>query len=167
MKEPAVIELLRALAERQISVWVAGGWAADAVVGRQTRAHGDLDLAVDAAHLEDVMALLDELGFSVTVDWLPARVELTAQDGRRVDLHPVRFAIDGSGSQAGLAGASFHYAADAFSQGVIAGYAVPCLGAQQQLRFREGYELREVDRHDLELLRHHAPEPPRSTERES
>ena len=149
-------ELLAAFSGRQIRVWIAGGWAVDAVVGRQTRAHGDLDLAVDADQLEDLVSLLGELDFSITADQLPSRAEFTARDGRHVDLHPVRFAADGSGSQDSLAGPCFHYTADAFSHGIIAGQAVPCLSVQQQLQFRTGYELRAVDHHDLELLRHHA-----------
>ena len=28
-------------------VWIAGGWGVDALVGRQTRIHSDLELAVD------------------------------------------------------------------------------------------------------------------------
>lgn len=148
-----VVELLAAFARRGIRAWVAGGWAVDAVVGHQTRPHGDLDLAVDAAQLDDLLALLREDGFAIAVDQLPARVGLAAPDGRRVDLHPVRFAADGSGLQAGRGGAEFAYAADGFSWGAIAGASVPCLGIAQQLRFRGGYDLRDVDRHDLPLLR--------------
>jgi lincosamide nucleotidyltransferase A/C/D/E len=155
VNEHEVTDLLAACSRRGIRVWVAGGWAVDAVVGHQTRPHDDLDLAVDAAQLGEIFALLGDHGFSVTVDQLPSRAELTAGSGSRVDLHPVQFAADGSGVQAGLAESScFRYAADAFSQGVIAGHPVPCLSVRQQLQFREGYELREVDHHDLELLRH-------------
>jgi lincosamide nucleotidyltransferase A/C/D/E len=155
VKEHEVAALLGVLAGRRIRVWTAGGWAVDAVVGRQTRAHDDLDLAVDADQLEELVSLLEELGFSETADQLPSRVELTAQDGRRVDVHPVLFAADGTGFQAGLTGPGFPYSADAFVQGTIAGQVVPCLSVQQQLQFRAGYELRDVDRHDLELLRQH------------
>ncbi|MEU4480440.1 hypothetical protein AB0F68_20655 [Micromonospora sp. NPDC023966] len=55
--------------------------------------------------------------------------------------------------QAGLDGAEFRYAADGFTTGVVDGRVVPCLSAAQQLRFRTGYPLRDVDRHDLALLR--------------
>ncbi|MGY0006187.1 nucleotidyltransferase domain-containing protein [Micromonospora sp. I033] len=68
-----------------------------------TRPHGDLDLAVDAAQQAELPALLGRLGFTTPVDWLPVRAELTAPDGRTVDLHPVAFRPDGSGAQAGLA----------------------------------------------------------------
>lgn len=145
--------LLDEFAAHRLRVWVAGGWAVDAVTGRQTRPHGDLDLAVDAAQQSDLLGLLDRLGFVTTVDWLPVRAELTAPDGRKVDVHPVAFRPDGSGVQAGLDGMTFEYAADGFAQGVLGARPVPCLSVAQQLRFREGYPLREVDHHDIALLR--------------
>ncbi len=153
MEAGRVVEVLDLLHRAGIRAWVAGGWAVDAVVGRQTRSHGDLDLAVDATRLDRLMALLGEHRFHVTVDWLPSRVELTAADGRKVDLHPVAFRPDGSGLQAALDGPGFEYPADGFATGSIGGRSVPCLSVAQQLRFREGYPPRDVDLHDLALLR--------------
>ena len=153
MRSSEVLQLLDLLTDAGLRAWVAGGWAVDAVVGRQTRPHGDLDLAVDASQLAALMALLAEHRFVVTVDWLPSRAELTAADGRRVDLHPVAFRADGSGLQAGLHGPGFEYPADGFALGTIDGRTVPCLSVAQQLRFREGYPPRDVDVRDVDVLR--------------
>jgi lincosamide nucleotidyltransferase A/C/D/E len=147
-----VVALFRAFAAARVGAWAGGGWAVDALVGRQTRDHGDLDLAVNTDDLPIVLRLLRDQGFEVTVDWAPSRLELTAPDGRVVDIHPVTFDADGSGLQAGLDGASFAYAADGFSSGTIDGSPVPCLSVEQQLLFREGYEPRPVDVHDVGLL---------------
>ena len=148
-----VLPLLEGMRSAGFVVWIAGGWAVDAALGRQTRTHGDLDLAVDRIQLESLTQFLCDAGFRMTIDWLPARAEMTAEDGRRIDLHPVEFCADGSGIQAGLDGRpEFRYATDAFSTGTIDGTSVPCLSIEQQLLFREGYELRDVDRHDLPLL---------------
>lgn len=152
MQGSDVVDLLRALADRRISTWVGGGWAVDALVGRQTRSHDDLDLAVDADHLASVLELLAGRGFVVTVDWSPARIALATPDGRTVDLHPVAFGSDGSGIQQGHDADAFHYASDGFTTGRIDGISVPCLSAEQQLRFRTGYDLRPVDHHDVALL---------------
>ena len=94
--------------QSSLPVTLADGELA-ALAGRQTRWHRDLDLAVDAADL-----------------------------GRWVDVHPVAFAEDGSGSgsQADLDGRFFDYPPGAFSCGLIAGRGVPCLSARQQRRFR-------------------------------
>lgn len=152
MRGKDVAALFQSFAQAGISAWAAGGWAVDAAVGRQTREHGDLDLAVDARHLRALLSLLTGEGFVTTVDWLPSRLELTAVDGRRVDVHPVEFAPDGSGIQRGLAGASFAYTADGFTTGTVEGVTVPCLSVEQQLRFRQGYQPRQVDVHDLRIL---------------
>jgi lincosamide nucleotidyltransferase A/C/D/E len=149
---PEVVAVLRLLAAHGIRAWVAGGWAVDAVAGRQTRGHRDLDLAVDAGALDRLLVLLAAEGYRGTVDELPSRAELTHPDGAILDLHPVSIAPDGSGVQAGLDGGSFDYPADCWATGVVEGETVPCLSVRQQLRFREGYPPREVDRHDVAVL---------------
>ena len=147
-----VLAVLDALAHARCPAWVGGGWGVDALVGRQTRPHRDLDLAIDADREAAAMETLEALGFAVETDWRPVRVELVAAAGRRVDLHPVAFESDGSGRQAGLDGGHFLYPRDCFTVGSIGDVAVPCLSFEQQLRFHTGYEPGDNDRHDLALL---------------
>jgi lincosamide nucleotidyltransferase A/C/D/E len=149
----AAAGLLSDLKARGLRACVGGGWAVDALLGRQTRPHRDLDLAVDAAQFGQVMVFLAERGYSPRVDWLPVRVEVEDENGQRVDVHPLAFADDGSAVQAGLEGIEFRYAANAFTTGIIAGQTIDCLTAEQQLSFREGYAWRDVDHHDVRLLR--------------
>jgi lincosamide nucleotidyltransferase A/C/D/E len=148
-----VAALLELLGERSLRAWVAGGWGADALGGKQTRMHRDVDLAVDAEQLPDVIDVLSGLGYEITTDWLPSRVELTDRENRRIDLHLVHFRADGSGWQSGLADTSFEYRADGFATGTIDGRPVPCLSGSQQLSFRTGYDWRGVDHHDVSLIR--------------
>jgi lincosamide nucleotidyltransferase A/C/D/E len=145
----ALVEVLEAVSP---VVWVGGGWGVDALVGRQTRAHGDIDVVVAAPALPAVLERLTALGFVPTEDWLPIRIEVAHPDGRRVDLHPVTFAPDGSGTQPGLNGTVFEYPAGCSTTGQIAGRTVDCLTAAQQLTFRRGFAWREVDHHDVALL---------------
>jgi lincosamide nucleotidyltransferase A/C/D/E len=152
MPSASVLVVLRQLESGGIEAWVAGGWAVDAVVGRETREHGDLDLALDAEQLDEAIALLEALGYTIETDWRPARLSLATGSGERVDLHPVRFARDGSGVQSGVDDATFYYAADGFIRAEIDGVGVPCLSVEQQLAFRTGYPPRAVDRHDIRLL---------------
>lgn len=148
-----MVDLLDRLAAVTDTAWLGGGWGVDALVGRQTRPHADADLVVDAPSLPGALDLLRGLGFADAEDWLPVRIELVHPDGRRVDLHPVVFAADGSGVQAGLDGAVFGYPAGCATTGRVGGRSVACLTAGQQLRFREGYVWRGVDHHDVALLR--------------
>jgi lincosamide nucleotidyltransferase A/C/D/E len=128
-----IASLLELLSKHGLHAWVAGGWAVDALVGEQTRIHADLDFAVDDDELTEIIRVLNDLGYRITTNSLPSRVELADHEDHRVDLHPVRFRADGSGSQAGLDDTSFEYRADGFATGTIDGHRVPCLSGTQQL----------------------------------
>ena len=55
---------------------ITGGWAVDALVGRATRPHRDLDVIVEAGACDGLARWLRGRGYEVVVDWLPIRVEL-------------------------------------------------------------------------------------------
>lgn len=146
-----VLEILAAL--QNADVWIGGGWGVDALVGRQTRPHDDLDLMHREEQEPEVLAALAALGFAETLSWRPVRFVLTDPAGREIDLHPLRFAPDGSAEQSSPTSEPFHYPADCFVTGTILGVAVPCLSTEQQIHFHQGYEPRERDLHDLAQLR--------------
>ena len=154
MRAIDVLAVLDALARAGCTAWVGGGWGVDALAGRQTRAHRDLDLAVPADREVEALEALAALGFAVETDWRPVRVELAAPGERCVDLHPVVFDAIGHGRQADLDGGHFDYPPGCFTTGTIAGGTVACLSVSQQVRFHAGYEPRAHDRHDLALLHH-------------
>ena len=52
MNADDVLEILRRLDDAGIEWWIHGGWGDDALLGRETRAHDDLDLAVKRADVE-------------------------------------------------------------------------------------------------------------------
>jgi lincosamide nucleotidyltransferase A/C/D/E len=147
-----VLAVLAYLIEAGCSVWVAGGWGVDALVGRQTRLHRDLDLALDAHNQTVALHTLERRGYRVATDWRPVRVELIADGRGWVDVHPVVFDAAGHGRQADLGGGHFDYPPEAFDKGALGGVCVPCLSREQQLLFHTGYEPRPVDLLDLALL---------------
>jgi lincosamide nucleotidyltransferase A/C/D/E len=64
-------EVLRVLADPTAagySVRVAGGWGIDALVGRQTRVHRDLDLALDSSNQAAALRAPGRLGYRVGTD---------------------------------------------------------------------------------------------------
>lgn len=147
-----VLAVTGALEKVGARFWVAGGWGVDALVGRVTRPHRDLDLAVAAEDLDRAVQRLAALGYLPETDWLPVRLELAAPGGRWVDLHPVVFDGHGDGRQAGLDGATFAYPAADLVEGVLGGSVLPCLSAARQHAFHTGYPPRPQDLHDLALL---------------
>jgi lincosamide nucleotidyltransferase A/C/D/E len=124
MRFGSVVEVLEVLERAECRSWVAGGWGVDALVGRQTREHRDLDLAIDAEQEAFAVAALRRLGYEVETDWRPARVELGAAGWRWVDLHPVCFNRHGHGCQVDLDGGFFEYPSDCFATGRLGGRSV-------------------------------------------
>lgn len=109
MTAHAVVEVVDLLDAAGVACWVDGGWGVDALLGRQTRAHADLDLVVDVAQLERVRHALGGAGFTVLRDWLPTAIASAHSDGREVDLHPVTRTSGGGGSQELSPAPPFHY----------------------------------------------------------
>lgn len=157
MRADGVVELLEIIEGAGIDVWVQGGWGVDALVGRQTREHDDLDVAVDVGRLNEVAAILAPLGFrhdETAWPGLPARYVLRDERGRQLDVHPLRFDEHGDGMQdLGDGRVGRHPAAGLAGSGTIQGRTVRCCTAELQRRFHAGYEpLRPQDVHDLALL---------------
>ena len=152
MTGPDTLDVIDALAAEGIEVSVAGGWAVDALLGRATREHGDLDLAIAAESVDRAVGVLRALGLRDIVDERPARVVVSG--GRRaVDLHPVVWAADGTGRQTGLNGEIFEYPPGSTDgSGVIERRRVRCLTPELLIRFHDGYEPRDIDRLDMAAI---------------
>jgi lincosamide nucleotidyltransferase A/C/D/E len=149
-----VLSLLTLLRRAKTDVWIAGGWGIDALIGEQTRDHGDVDLLHRQEQEAAVVAALSEAGFVESLNCRPVRFVVTAPDGREADLHPLVFADDGSALQASPdPERPFGYPSSCFVTGTIKGTTVPCLSVEQQVHFHQGYEPRERDRHDMAQLR--------------
>ena len=154
MRADDVLAVLAVLRGAGADVWIGGGWGIDALIGRQTRPHRDLDLMHRRSQEPAVVAALAAAGFVETLDWRPVRFAVTDPQGREVDLHPLVFAADGSAEQASPGPEHpFRYPASCFVTGTILGSVVPCLSAEQQVCFHQGYEPSDHDRHDMAQLR--------------
>ena len=132
------------------------GLGVDALLGRQTRPHGDLDLVIARDDLAAAQLTLAGAGFShdaAARPGMPARLLLVHADGRQVDLHAVAFDQDGNGWQELGADAWGVYPAEGLTgSGEIAGRSVRCLTPDLQVRHHLGYPIGATDRHDLALL---------------
>jgi lincosamide nucleotidyltransferase A/C/D/E len=149
-----VLEILDVLQKAGADIWIGGGWGIDALLGTQTRTHRDLDLMHRQEQEPTVVAALAGAGFAESLDWRPVRFVVADAQGREIDLHPLVFASDGSATQASTEpGRPFIYPATSFVTGQIQNVTVPCLSAEQQVYFHQGYEPTDRDRHDMAQLR--------------
>ena len=58
MPADEVVSIVDMLEGQGLQVWLDGGWGVDALVGRQTRKHEDLDIAIALAEADAVIASL-------------------------------------------------------------------------------------------------------------
>lgn len=153
MTAEEVLQILQIFQEIRTKVWLAGGWAVDALVGKQTRVHNDVDVAFDVQDEEKIIKTFYKLRYSIADDARPTRFVLRKTDNdKEIDLHPVVFDDSGAGKQLVSGGESFLYPKDAFTQGIIDGQVVPCLSTHQLVVFHTGYMPLEKDRHNMKML---------------
>jgi lincosamide nucleotidyltransferase A/C/D/E len=155
MPPEAARSVLAALDAHGVDVCLGGGWAVDALVGRQTRDHSDLDLWVPAPGLEGLIVAFAGLGVDRIQPWGGDRPwNFVLHDGvsRGVDLHLYEDLGDGR-LHYGSVTAPFHFAVEDLSgRGGIDGTTVRCERPEFSLANHTGYPVRDVDRHDVPLL---------------
>ena len=155
MKATTVLDLLDLLASAGVDVWLDGGWGVEALLGRITRTHNDLDLVLALDDLARAVEVLVASGYSVTEEELGRAVREQAEGGR-VDLHPMTFDAQGNGIQVQTptppSTTRLVYRSDGLVTGVILGCKVPCLSAEVQLSVRLGFERSEKHRGDAVAL---------------
>lgn len=147
-----LMTIIRILEEANITYWIDGGWGIDVLAGKQTRAHRDIDIDFDARYTEKLLAILADYGYVVDTDWAPVRIELYSEKYGYLDIHPFIINEDGTSKQADLEGGYYEFEADYFGIGTFEGKIIPCISAKGQKVFHTGYELRKVDRQDLEII---------------
>lgn len=154
MDAALVLDLLTHCEALGIQVWLDGGWAVDALLGEQTRAHDDLDLISrfeDSARIDEA---LGEHGYAQAGGGLPHSFELVDAEGHQVDVHPTAFTADGDGVYQMAGGGEWIFPASGFGGvGRILGRAVPCLTPEVVLlNHTTGYALDEEHERDVRAL---------------
>ena len=148
-----VLEIVATLEQAGIDLWLDGGWAIDALVGKRTRQHEDLDVVVDLNEVETIKQELGARGFEVTGDELPTRLAMKDAKGRNIDFHTVTFDEEGGGVQRLQNGGSYRYPPEGFGGiGEVGGQKVKCLTAEVQAECHYGYQPDNKDRHDMQVL---------------
>ena len=143
-----VARVLRAFGDSGIAVTVAGGWGIDALAGRQTRRHYDLDLVVAREQEQRAASVLAALGYRHGTDEdlpglpLPRRCPLYDDAGHTVELLPA--AVDEP---------PFTAVPAPYAPGRIGGEPCTCLSVALQRLLHQGYPPRACEPADLRVLR--------------
>jgi lincosamide nucleotidyltransferase A/C/D/E len=137
-----------------VQFWLNGGWGVDALLGKQTRPHPDVDLLIQSKDLPAIKNFFAEQGFSVMPrnDQTEWDFHLGDANGRELDIHGI--IID---EQVGWKYADPReedtYPLQALSSKCsIEGQEVSTLSPELMVIFHTGYELQEKDRQDVSAL---------------
>ncbi len=155
MSAADAVEILAALTARDVDVCLGGGWCVDALVGQQTRPHGDLDLWVPALDFESAVAVFAEVGVDRLFPWGGDRPwNFVLHDGahRRVDLHLFEVGRGGALHYGGFESGELIAAEALDGTGKIGDRTVRCEAPEWSLRWHTGYPPRPQDYHDVALL---------------
>jgi len=149
-----LVYLCRSFEGEGLAFWIDGGWGVDALLGGQTRPHSDLDLPVKLDDLPAFQRVLQIQAYSRIYRPGGAGWNWVFQDlaGRTVDLHG--FVLDGQGNGVlGDPAEGTMYPAGALDGvGALGEIVLRCVAAPFVLKFRNGFEPRPVDHHDIAAL---------------
>lgn len=149
MSGDAVVQLLKHWAQHGIEVIIDGGWGVDALLGEQTRVHGDLDIALEHKDVPRLRALLEGQGYRDVPrpDTRDCNFVLGDGQGHEIDFHSYTF------DEHGKLVFGLDYPPDSLTgTGSIQGYPVKCITPEWMVKFHSGYELDEDDYHDVAAL---------------
>jgi lincosamide nucleotidyltransferase A/C/D/E len=144
-----VVEFVKLLYENQIDVVIDGGWGVDALLGKQTRPHADLDIAVEHKDVPKIRTLLEARNYRDVHrdDTRDCNFVLGDEDGHLIDFHSYTFDPEGKI----IFGVPYPY--DSLQGGgSINGFPVHCITPEWMVKFHAGYKLDENDYHDVRLL---------------
>lgn len=149
MNAEDMIEIIQLLNYNHIDVCIDGGWGVDALLGKQTRTHADLDIAIQHKDVTQTRILLEARGYKDVPrdDTRDCNFVLGDEQGRQVDIHTYTF------DSAGRFVFGIEYPHDSLNGvGSVNGCPVKCISPEWMVKFHTGYKLDENDYHDVKLL---------------
>jgi lincosamide nucleotidyltransferase A/C/D/E len=144
-----VVGIVQLLDQNAIDVCVDGGWGVDALLGEQTRAHADLDIAIQHKYVGKIRALLEARGFKDVPrnDTRDCNFVMGDDHGHLIDIHTYTF------DSAGKLVFGVAYPFDSLNgTGSVNGHPVKCITPEWMVKFHTGYRLDENDYHDVKVL---------------
>ena len=137
-----------------IAIWIDGGWGVDALLGKQTRLHADLDIAIEQKYLKKAVGLLEKHGYQNVPhdDTCPWNFVLGDNKGHEIDFHVIVIDDNGNGIYGPPEKGEMYPAGALVGQGRIKKHPVKCIAPDYMVKFHTGYKLRESDYQDIGAL---------------
>lgn len=154
MQQKEVIDLYNQLENLGIKIWVDGGWGVDALLGKQTRPHKDLDIAIQQKDIPKFREILENKEYKDIKldDAKPHNFVLGDSKGREIDVHVIVIDDKGNGIYGPVEKGEMYPAASLTGTGIIGDQNVSCVSPEWMVKFHSGYELKEKDFKDVSAL---------------
>jgi lincosamide nucleotidyltransferase A/C/D/E len=154
MTSDAVVEFLGLMEASSIEVCLDGGWGIDALLGEQTREHGDLDIIIGVEDVPRLVAVARAAGYARRPGGPDTNFVLKTTSGHEVDVHAITFDGRGFGIFALPDGRKWPFPPAAFQgRGRVQGKEVRCLSPDAQVQCHaQGYPPDEADLQDMKML---------------
>lgn len=137
---------------KSIPVWLDGGWGVDALLGKQTRRHSDLDIIIGQENLMALEKLLSACLYQCDAE--QEGLVFISKAGLYLDVHSVRFDNQGYGLFDLPDGRVWPFPPSAFKgKGMIGDKEANCLSPEAQVQCHaQGYPPTLKDIQDMEAL---------------
>jgi lincosamide nucleotidyltransferase A/C/D/E len=154
MTSDAVVEFLGLMEASSIEVCLDGGWGIDALLGEQTREHGDLDIIINVADVPRLVAVTQSARYVRQPGGTDTNFVLKSPAGHKVDVHAIAFDERGFGVFALPDGRKWPFPPAAFrGRGRVQSKEVRCLSPDAQVQCHaQGYTPDEADLRDMQRL---------------
>lgn len=149
-----VLALYTAMESRGVKLWLDGGWGVDALLGRQTRNHGDIDVVVQQKDVGILVEHLYVLGFHNVrrSDESNYNFVLGNDEAQFIDLHVIELNDVGNGIYGPVKNGVLYPAEALTGMGMLAGVPVRCISPEWVVKFHRGYDLRAKDYYDIKAI---------------
>jgi lincosamide nucleotidyltransferase A/C/D/E len=154
MTSSYAIKIYTALENAGINTWIDGGWGVDALLGKQTRPHGDLDIFIQQKDVLTLRELLAASGYrEIKLEIArPHNFVLGDDKGREIDVHVIVFDNEGNAVYGPAENGEVFPLSMLNGLGMINGQTVKCISAEWMVKFHTGYKLRDSDFKDVTAL---------------
>ena len=149
-----MIDLCSMLKNSDIRIWIDGGWGVDALLGKQTRFHKDLDIAIQQKDMPVFRKLLEAQGYSEIKPEIarPHNFVLADVCSYEIDVHVIVLDDKGDGIYGPVENGEVYPAASLIGKGKIGNLEVNCILPGYVVKFHSGYDLKEKDCKDVLAL---------------
>jgi lincosamide nucleotidyltransferase A/C/D/E len=142
-----VIDLYTKLENLNIKIWIDGGWGVDILLGKQTRFHKDMDIAIQEKDVPALRKLLEAEGYKQIREDNKWNFVLRDDFGKEVDVHSFIFDKDGN-----VIDGIMYPPASLTGTASINGHTLRCIPPEFMVKFHSGYELKEKDFKDVSAI---------------